>query len=229
MVALLIIILIVGCWVAWRMTHYNDSKWVKERIVGRSDDQKAVIRYFCNEPGFLWKKPISDAEYDKMIQDFIAKNDFRQRAIDKIGLDESEIQEVEPVHLEGFVFDKNSFSKKGKDDLWRSSKYQISWLFFSATQIYLYQYTANFDEDGKREATEEYFYKDVTNVSTSSDTVETETWDDKQDKFILINVDTFRFAITVPGDKLYCAADPNEYVENSVKGMKSLLREKKNA
>ena len=100
MVALLIIILIVALWVVWRKTHYNDSKWVKERIIGRSDDQKAVIRYFCNEPGFLWKKPISDAEYDKMIQDFIAKNDFRQKAIDKIGLDESEIQEVEPVHLE---------------------------------------------------------------------------------------------------------------------------------
>ena len=42
------------------MSHYNDSTWVKDRIKGRNDDQKAVIRYFCNEPACLSKKPMTD-------------------------------------------------------------------------------------------------------------------------------------------------------------------------
>ena len=54
------------------------------------------------------------------------------------------------------------------------------------------------DEDGKKEATEEYFYKDITNFSTSSDTEETPQYDPKQKKNILINVDSNRFALTVP-------------------------------
>lgn len=33
------------------------------------------------------------------------------------------------------------------------------------------------DEDSKKESTEEYFYKDITNFSTSSDTVEKEILD----------------------------------------------------
>ncbi len=43
---------------------------------------------------------------------------------------------------------------------------------FSDTQVYLYQYTLNMDEDSKKEITEEYSYKDVTSIATASDTVE---------------------------------------------------------
>lgn len=49
----------------------------------------------------------------------------------------------------------------------------------------------------QKEATEEYFYKDITNFSTSSDTEETPQYDPKQKKNILINVDSNRFALTV--------------------------------
>lgn len=102
-------------------------------------------------------------------------------------------------------------------------------MFFSATQVYLYQNTFNMDEDGKKESTEEYFYKDITNFSTSSDTVETPFYDKETGKDILKNVDSNRFAITVPGDKFYCSLEQNEYTENAIRGMKSMLREKKNS
>ena len=62
--------------------------------------------------------------------------------------------------------------------------YQISWLFFSATQLYAYQYTFNMDNFDKKEQTLEYFYKDVTNFATSSDTEETEVWNKKAKKFM---------------------------------------------
>ena len=224
-----IVLLIIGGIVAWRMTHYNDSPYVKNRIKGRTADQQAVIRYFCNKPGFLWKKPMSDKQYDEMVIQILNRNDYRQKALNKIGLDESQVNEIEPVHFEGFQFGKDSFAKKGDDGKWRSSKYQISWLFFSASQVFLYQNTFNLDEDGKKETTEEYFYRDITNFSTSTDTVETPEYDEKTNKTILVNVDTNRFALTVPGDKFYCSMEQNEYSEASIQGMKAMLRDKKNS
>ena len=223
------LIVVVGAYVWFKMTHYNDSEWVKNRIKGRTDEQAAVIRYFCNDPKCLSKKPISDAEYDEMVLAVLRSNDYKKKALDKIGLDEDQVKEIDPVHFEGFQYDKQSLAKQGDDGKYRSSKYQVSWLFFSATQVYLYQNTFNMDEDGKKESTEEYFYKDITNFSTSSDTVETPFYDKETGKDILKNVDSNRFAITVPGDKFYCSLEQNEYPENAIRGMKSMLREKKNS
>ena len=224
---LLIVVLIAGLYIWYKMTHYNDSAYVSERIQGRTEDQKAVIRYFCNEEACLSKKPMTDAEYEAMVKAVLAKNDYRAKALAKIGLDEDQVKEIEPVHFEGFQFDKNSFSKQGKDGKYRSSKYQVSWLFFSATQVYLYQNTFNMDEDGKKESTEEYFYKDITSFSTASDTEEVPEYDPKQNKTNLVNVNSNRFAITVPGDRFYCSMEQNDYTERSIQGMKAKLREKK--
>lgn len=229
MTFLIFLILVVGAYVWYKMTHYNDSEWVKNRIKGRTDEQAAVIRYFCNDPKCLSKKPISDAEYDEMVLAVLRSNDYKKKALDKIGLDEDQVKEIEPVHFEGFQYDKQSLAKQGDDGKYRSSKYQVSWLFFSSTQVYLYQNTFNMDEDGKKESTEEYFYKDITNFSTSSDTVETPVYDKETGKDILKNVDSNRFAITVPGDKFYCSLEQNDYTENAIRGMKSMLREKKNS
>ena len=164
-----------------------------------------------------------------MVLDFLKSNDYKQKALNKIGLDEDQVKEIEPVHFEGFLYDKQSLAKQGDDGKYRSSKYQVSWLFFSATQVYLYQNTFNMDEDGTKEVTEEYFYKDITNFSTSSDTVETPFYDKDQGINVLMNVDSNRFAITVPGDKFYCSLEQTDYTERAIQGMKAMLREKKNA
>ena len=224
MVALVIILLLVGAIGYWRLS--GDSKEVKERCKGRSESQKQVIRYFLND-GCLQKK-MKDEEYDAMVVRYAESLNAKQKAMDKIGLDESQLKEIEPVHLENYYFDeKKTFSKMGKNGKWRSSAYQVSWLFFSETQVYLYQHTFNMDEDGKKEKTEEYFYKDITNFSTSSDTVETPYWDPKQKKLVLKNVDSNRFRLVVPGDSFYCAMDQNDYTERAIQAMKAKPREKK--
>jgi hypothetical protein len=182
--------------------------------------------------GGCLRSTMSDEEYDSMVARCAESMNFRQRAIDKIGLDESQIKEIEPVHFEGSLFDTGkTYAKLGKDRKWRSSAYQISWIFFSSTQVYLYQYTFNMDEDGKKEATEEYFYRDITNFSTSSDTVEKEVLDKVNCKgsatYFRKNVDSNRFALIVPGDKFYCAMEQSDYTERAIQGMKAKLREKK--
>ena len=207
------------CFMIFRkVTSYNDPEWVKEAIVGRNDAQVAVIRYFGSEPNCLSKKLLSDEEYDEMVEFVLSNYNLKQKALDKIGLDEDELNELEPVHFEGYQFDKDSLSKEGEDGKWRSSKYQVSWLFFSINQVFLYQYTFNMDSDDKEESTKEYFYKDITSFSTSTDTIETS----------ISTVDSNRFTIIVPGNEFYCSLEQSDYTENAINGMKSLLRDKKN-
>jgi uncharacterized protein with ParB-like and HNH nuclease domain len=225
MVFFIIILLIAGAVIYFKFS--GDPKELKELSKNRNAEQKQALRYFYND-GCLQKK-VSDETYDAMVEAKIKSLNAKAKAMSKIGLDESQLKEIDPVHFEGYYFaPKNSYAKRGKNGKWRSSAYQISWLFFSSTQVYLYQYTFNTDKDDKKEATEEYFYKDITNFSTSSDTVETPYWDVKQKKMMLENVDSNRFSLVVPGDKFYCAMEQSDYTERAIQGMKAKLREKKN-
>lgn len=204
---------------------------IKRLCKGRTAEQQQVIKYFLGGNGCL-SRGLTDEQYEAMVMAKAKSMDFKKKALDKIGLDESQVSEIAPVHFEGYWFDeKKAFAKWGKDRKWRSSAYQISWIFFSATQVYVYQYTFNMDEDGKKEATEEYFYKDITNFSTSSDTVEKEVLDKVSCKgeavYARKNVDSNRFALVVPGDKFYCSMEQSDYTERAIQGMKAKLREKK--
>jgi len=223
----IIVLILIGVGVYfYKSSSMSDPSEVKNRYKNRNDEQKKVIRYFAVE-GCL-SKTMNDAQYDELVKTTISKQDFKKKALEKIGLDESELKEIEPVHFEGWAYGNNiSYAKRGKDGNWRSSAYQISWLFFSSTQVYLYQNTIHFDKDDKKVATEEYFYKDITNFSTSTDTVETPYWDPKQKKSLLENIDSNRFALTVPGDKFYCSLEQNDYTERAIQAMKAKLREKK--
>lgn len=223
----IIVLILIGVGVYfYKSSSMSDPSEVKNRYKNRNDEQKKVIRYFAVE-GCL-SKTMNDAQYDELVKITISKQDFKKKALEKIGLDESELKEIEPVHFEGWAYGNNiSYAKRGKDGNWRSSAYQISWLFFSSTQVYLYQNTIHFDKDDKKIATEEYFYKDITNFSTSTDTVETPYWDPKQKKSLLENIDSNRFALTVPGDKFYCSLEQNDYTERAIQAMKAKLREKK--
>ncbi|MCD7724927.1 MAG: hypothetical protein LUI12_05155 [Clostridiales bacterium] len=207
------------------------SQDIKRLCKGRTEEQKKVIKYFLGGGGCL-SSGLKDEEYDALVQAKANSMDFKQKALDKIGLDETQVNEIEPVHFEGYDFDeKNAYAKWGKDHVWRSTAYQISWIFFSSSQVYVYQYTFKMDEDSKREFTEEFFYKDITNFSTSSDTVDKEVLDkvscSGEATYVRKNVDYNRFQLVVPGEKFYCSMKQNDYTERAIQGMKAKLREKK--
>ena len=201
---------------------------------GRTAEQQKVIKYFMSNGGCL-SKVMTDSEYDEMVANKVASLNIKNRALAHLGIDEDQVREVEPVHFENWKFDTpNSLAKPGKDNLWRSTSYQITWIFFSAEQVYIYQYTFNMNEDGKKEQTEEYFYKDITNFSVTSESVE------KEDVLVKTNckgenvydrriIETNVFKIVVPGDKLECSMKKNNYTDSAIQGMKAKLREKKNA
>ncbi len=218
-----IIFLIVGAIVYFKFK--RDPSWVKDLCKGKTEEQKKVIRYFVLE-GCL-AGTMSDSDYDSMVNARAQSMDFKQKALEKHGIDIDQVQEIPPVHFEGYVFDNKSFAKRGKDNVWRSSKYQTTWIFFSDTQVYFYQYTFNLDESSKRESTDEYFYKDIVNFSSSSNSEEVTEYSKSGDKR-LTTVDSNIFQLVVPGDKIACALQLNDETENVIKGMKNKLREKKN-
>ena len=204
----------------------SDPKWLKQIYKGKNDEQKKVIRYFLRQG--LFARIMKDEEYDELVAKKVAALNIQQKALDKHGLDISQVSEIPPVLFEGYVFDK-SWSKKGSDNLWRSSRYQTSCILFSDSQVYFYQYTFNLDDVSKKESTDEYFYKDIVNFSTTSETEEVPIYDSKGNKDKVENINTTRFQMVVPGDKVSCALDRNdEETERIIKAMKNKLREKKN-
>lgn len=206
---------------------------LKRLLKGRTPDQQKVIKYFFQDGGCL-SKNMSDAEYDELVKKKLASIDFKKRALDKIGLDESQVNEIEPVSFSGPVYDdKKAYALLGKDRVWRSSMHEVTWIFFSDTQVYVYQYLFNMDEDGKKERTEEYFYRDITNFSDTSETEDKEvplkTSCTGKTTYGRQTVEYDTFAVIVPGDKLTCSMTKTDYTTRAIKGMKAKLREKKNA
>jgi hypothetical protein len=210
---------------------------LKTDLKGRSPEQQKVIKYF-RAPEGCFSKNISDDEYDKLVESKYASLNLKQRALDKTGLDESQVNEIPPCEFRNWYFgtsdDKTkNYAKSGKDGRFRSSAYQVTWLFFSDKQVYVYQYTFNMDEDGKKERTEEYFYKDITNFSTSSESVQKRTFVLKGclvNKHLepvdsIVNHDVFQLG--VPGDRFFCEMVNTPDAEDKIKAMKNKLREKK--
>lgn|GEM_PF-1480376 len=189
-------------------------------------------------------KKSKEAEFDEIVSKQRQQLNTYQAALNKIGLDEDQLKEIAPVSFEGFQDDVwkvggnevVGFNKVGKDQKFRSGKYAITHMFFSATQVYMYQYSFNFYNNEKKERTEEYFYQDITNFSTLSESINTYMFmgsgsgctgakaNANATKMTTTNIQ--RFALIVPGDRFSC--DTQMDIEQSVQGMKAKLREKKN-
>lgn len=202
---------------------------LNELLRNKTDEQKKVIKYFLTEGGCLSflgiGKTISDDDYQRIV--FRKRNsvDHRARALSKVGLDEDQISEIPPAHFEGYTFE-DSLAKRTKTGNWVSSSYQVSWLFFSDTQIYIYWNIFHMDNDDVLEGTEEFFYKDVTSFSTSSKTETARGLKNKQ--FGEFKVQTNMFSMVVPGDKFQVPMEGVKDAESIIQGMKQKLREKKN-
>ena len=218
---IIIVLIVVGF--LWLKANMEISKLCK----GKTEDQKKVIKY--RHGGVFVLGKMTDADYDQHVQNVIAKLNTKQRALNKIGLDEDQLREIDPVIFEGYS-SENAFV--GKDDKLRSTKYETAWLFFSDTQVYMYSYKMDMMSDDKKESTEEYFYKDITNFSTSAETIEafkTKTGCFGSSEKEKVNREFSNFGLIVPGDKFRCSTSNVKNLDQSVNAMKQKLREKKNA
>ena len=192
---------------------------------GKTAQQKLAVDYLIPKTGLLGlifnKK---DEEYDAVVKALVDSFGSYKRALDKIGLDEDELKEIPPVTLYGYE-DSAQLARVGKDGDYRSNLYSITHLFFSSTQVYMYQVILDTISNTKKERTEEYFYKDITNFSTSTDSHDVTYFKGCTGKPTKGTVEIQRFGLIVPGDKFTCGTYGD--IEQSVKAMKNKLREKK--
>jgi len=182
---------------------------------------KTALRYFAGV--------LSDAKYDEYIKSYVDGLNLKKTALSKFDLDESELNELPPVCLSDYYFDEKDpliAVKKGKDRKDRSSAYQVSWLFFSSEQVCIYQYTLNFNTNGEKKVSQQYYWKDIVNFTTLDET-KTIYVPQKGGMPKVKTVNIKLFSLIVPGDKFNCSMPDDESFDKVLRGMKSKLNEKK--
>lgn len=165
----------------------------------------------------------SDEEID---QQYSSKRaDILKRAFSRLGVDEDQVKEIEPIILEGMEFTSTPSRvvfKIGKDKNIRSSNYEYTVFLFSADQVYCYESQFSIIEDKNSESTEEYFYTDIVSASTVSKTEKLSTVAGSLE----VNYDSFK--LTTSGGTSISASIRNvSGVDRQINGMKQLLRNKK--
>ena len=211
---------------------------------GKSADQCKCIDFFvmpeqakkgckCMKPGG-WT--IDD--YCAHVQGIVDRLNLKARAIEKIGLDESQISEIPPIHLASFKRSDTLYTKVSKDQTkFVTNIYQITWIFFSATQIYTYTYTLDTTSDDSTEFTRDFFYTDVTCIRTEHE-VEEAIYEStqgcgclkkKEAKYEHRNRHWDTLQITVANDSYSFTCRTTDTIEQSIQAAKAMIREKKQA
>jgi len=156
-------------------SNIKEGKEAIERFkTGKTPEQKKVIDFFtsglsgCLNGGKIFSG-MKMADYEQIISSRLNGLDLKGNAINKIGLDESEIEEIPPIVLSGYIW--NDFDRNDRDDVVLvraenayavSSRFSVSWIFFSQVQMYCYTYTFDTISDRIWERTMEFFYQDIT-------------------------------------------------------------------
>lgn len=217
----------------------------KAMKIGKTKEQKKVIDFFSDFYGVpsgclkkLTKMKID--EYERMVMERCNALNIKQRALDRIGLDESQISEINPITLHSYVYSTKKGLEEGillkiVDNAAVTSKYEVTWLFFSQEQIYAYSLIFDMISDEIFEDVQEFFYTDITCFETSNHLVENIRVDLKgclktkgclnatiKDNYM---VDSFK--ITVPGKNYSVAMRNSGNQFSSIQAAKAMLREKK--
>jgi hypothetical protein len=183
------------------------------------------MRFGCNG------NTITDGAFDSIVFNYYKQLNMKQKALGKIGIDESQVGEIEPVSFVWYSFTSKSLKRfqLGEDGRWRTNVLEITWLFFSDTQIFTYKYEYPLNEGNRKEITQEYFYKDVTNFTSVSEEgdieIEVESDNGAKKEKATKTYDTFK--IVVPGESFLCSIKNDEEANARIMGMKAKLREKK--
>lgn len=199
---------------------------------GRPQEQINVIDYFQGSGGCL-KGAVSglnDKKFDELLQAKIQPLNIFNQAITKLGVDQSQVQTVNPVFLDGYYFDKNDegilLAKTGKDGVSRCSKYVLSAILFGEEQLYMYSYCFDLATYEVVERAAEYFYNEVESITVT-------TYDEERrfrsGCFSPTTLGTAQFlvlSLKTGGDDFFVSVRPENMP--AINGMRNLIRERKN-
>jgi hypothetical protein len=224
-------------------TRYEDKQGNSvtqvELFKGKTPDQVKALKFLLsipNEKGCFSNTYLTEAAYDSIRLAKRGRGDLKDKALEKLGIDETQVQEIEPICFEGYRYEYSKLQPyiRAVEAVNYSSMYEVTWLFFGDEQVYLYKYSFDTTDETRADMTLEYFYKDITAFSTTSDNVQKKVWTIKksgcsgttrQSESRNFNEELFR--IVVPGEVFTCAYSQRDDAAGKVAAMKQKLREKK--
>ncbi len=203
---------------------------------GKTEEQKKVIDFLfrAGSSGCGCLGGSSDMTmqaYMELVQRKCQALNLRDKAMAKIGLDPSQVQEIAPIVLSSFVYDDDCLIRVDSN-VAVSSQYSITWIFFSATQMYTYKYIFDTTSDNTWEITKDFFYTDVTCFSTVR--AVKEKIDIAAGKGCLSSESTTKnhyvvdtLELIVPGATYTFSLRNSDTIEQSIQAAKAMIREKK--
>ena len=187
-------------------------------------------KYFTAAPkkGCGKKKGMSDADYMKRVHAKLEKFNPKARGLEKFGLEPEEVSEIAPIDIYGF----NWVDAAVSPSYLCSSRYEVTWIYFSDKQLYAYTLEIDMLSDSYYETLREYFYSDVTSVVTLDEANEREIWlkGCLKPKKSYDFVNKCHVQICVPGApdfKLHVYTNDNPEFAAKIRSLKLKLREKK--
>jgi hypothetical protein len=148
----------------------------------------------------------------------------RSAGMQRLGLDEEQVSLIPPVVIEGpdYALSRTNV-KVGKDGIVRAAVNEVVVLFFSETEVHSYKSVRSLlDPHLRRESTDEYFYRDVVAVNTGSQSMRVIV----DGKPIETRFETFVLT-TSGGTSITCSAYDQGSLNQSIQGMRSLIKQRK--
>jgi hypothetical protein len=212
---------------------------LKAQKFGKTKEQKKVIDFFASGGrGGCLTSTMDLEDYLEYVDKMVNSVNFKKKAMEKIGIDESQVSEIAPICLTNFHFDDDCYSVVGRikqdDNVYAvSNEYSVSWLFFSATQMYVYTYIFDTISNNIWEYCREFFYTDITCFRTIHRVVE--RIESKvngcsgclKPKPIHSDYDVDTLCITVPGEDYVISIKNSAECVNSIYAARAFVREKK--
>ena len=210
---------------------------LKERLKkGKTEAQKQAIDFLFGEGNggcgcLKSKSAMTMQSYNAMVQQKCQSLNLYQRAMAKIGLDPSQVQEIPPIVLHSYVYDEDCLVRVD-DNTAVSSQYSVAWIFFSDMQMFTYKFIFDTTSDNTWEFTKDFFYTDVTCFSTLQRVHEKIRYTPgagclKSESINKSHYVSDCLELIVPGTSYSFSMKSTPEIQQSIQAAKAMIREKK--
>lgn len=168
------------------------------------------------------RKLMTDEEYEKMVEEKISSMDIDKLSLAKLGLDEEQVKEIKPIIFRDKVITDESLKVRNNDNnSVHSSTQHVTYLYFTDEQLFVYKIQFDMCCNKQNEWTDEFFYKDICDVSTSESRNVLAYGD------IKFEYSTMAFKIIATNSEIGFVLEGDKLKMDSIQAMKQKIREKK--
>ncbi len=170
------------------------------------------------------KDLISHEEYEELVAKKVASLNLPSLSLDKLGVDDSQVGEVRPIILRDKSHTDISMTVFNRDDhSIHSSTQHVTVIYFTNDQLFVYKIRFDMCCNVQTEWTSEFFYQDICDISTKTDTNVLVLED------IKVEYSTVSFDIIASNSSIGFEMVGSDENLASIRGMQQKIRDKKNA